>query len=56
MFTSLKNIVRTLFLAFTFTALVVSTAVVVHAEIYHMGSGGGYSFFLSCGSSAGNYY
>ena len=36
-------------------ALLSGTAV-VYAEIYPMGGSGGYTYWLSCGSSAGNYY
>lgn len=56
MSTTLKRLRKMLFFAFTLLALVASSAVAVYADIYWMQTSGGYTFWLSCGSSAGNYY
>lgn len=56
MFTSLRKAARVFFFAFTFSLIVYSAAVVVHAELFHMKCEGGYCYWLSCGSSAGPYY
>lgn len=37
-------------------AALLSASGAVYAESYWLGGWGGYNFFLSCGSSAGNYY
>lgn len=57
MFTPLRNLVRGVFLAFAAAAIVYSAATAVYADVYPMGDcRNGYCYFLSCGSSAGNYY
>ncbi|HEY8204571.1 MAG TPA: hypothetical protein VIF81_07585 [Pyrinomonadaceae bacterium] len=36
--------------------LIAATVVVCAAATYYMGDGGGWTYWLSCGSSAGNFY
>ena len=58
MFTSPRKLVRGLSLVVAVFAAVFSLATAVYASsIYPIGQcGNGYCYFLSCGSSAGNYY
>ena len=59
MLTSLKSARRKLFITFTLLALLASAATAVYADIFPVqppGGSGNYTYWLSCGSSSGNYY
>lgn len=56
MFTSLKRMRKKVLLVLATLALVTSAATATYAVIFPIESGDGYSYWLSCGSSAGNYF